>query len=309
MNTPAEDPKRRSNLGRGLASIFGEEKEDYAAIDKVRGGAKSVPVEFLRPSKFQPRQVFDEAELASLSESIKDKGILQPILVRRDPERPEAYEIIAGERRWRAAQLAQLHEVPIIIREMTDRDALEIALVENVQRKDLNAIEEAEAYQRLMNEFGHTQEELSRAVGKSRSHVANTLRLLTLSPRIKSYLAEGKLQPGHARVLINDPEQDLMAVHIVDDGLSVRDAEHLAQAKKLQREGKVPVHRGRGRPPKLPKDTDTLALERDLSNLLGLKVSITFSSAGGELRIEYKTLDQLDDVLRRLKKPVGPLDN
>jgi ParB family chromosome partitioning protein len=310
MNTPAEDPKRRSNLGRGLAALYGEEKEDYATIDKVRGGAKAVPVEFLRPGKFQPRQVFDDAELASLSESIKDKGILQPILVRRDPERPEAYEIIAGERRWRAAQLAQLHEVPIIIRDMTDRDALEIALVENIQRKDLNAIEEAEAYQRLMDEFHHTQEELSRAVGKSRSHVANMLRLLTLSPRIKGLLAEGKLQFGHARALINEPNQDQLALEIAESGLSVRDAEHKVHAARLIREGKVPVVRGRGRPPKLPKDTDTLALERDLSNLLGLKVSITFSSAGGELRVEYKTLDQLDDVLRRLKKkPSGPLDN
>ena len=308
MSAPAEDPKaRRNNLGRGLASIFGEEQEDYAKIDKVRGG-KSVPVEFLHPGRFQPRRIFDENELSALAESIRDKGILQPILVRRDPDRPESYEIIAGERRWRAAQLAQLHEVPILIRDLTDRDALEIALVENLQRKDLNAIEEAEAYQRLMNEFHHTQEELARAVGKSRSHVANTLRLLSLSSKIQSLLTDGSLQPGHARVLINAPEPEKLAAEIVGRGLSVRDAERIVQELR-EGDGKKSIRRGR--PPKAQahKDADTLALERDLSNLLGLKVSITFAAGGGELRVQYKTLDQLDEVLRRLKKPLGPLEN
>lgn len=307
MSAPAEDPKARRNLGRGLASLFGEEQEDYAAIDKVRPG-KSVPVEFLRPGKFQPRQVFNEADLSSLAESIKEKGILQPILVRRDADLPESYEIIAGERRWRAAQLAQLHEVPIIVRELTDRDALEIALVENLQRKDLNAIEEADAYQRLMDEFHHTQEELAKAVGKSRSHVANTLRLLSLTPKIKSFLVDGSLQPGHARVLINAAEPEKLAVEIVTRSLSVRDAERIAQMAR-EAEGKSSPRRGR--PPKAQahKDTDTLALERDLSNLLGLKVAIMIAGKGGELRIQYRTLDQLDDVLRRLKKPAGPLDN
>ncbi len=307
MSAPAEDPKARRNLGRGLASLFGEEQEDYAAIDKVRPG-KSVPVEFLRPGKFQPRQVFNEADLSSLAESIKEKGILQPILVRRDADLPESYEIIAGERRWRAAQLAQLHEVPIIVRELTDRDALEIALVENLQRKDLNAIEEADAYQRLMDEFHHTQEELAKAVGKSRSHVANTLRLLSLTPKIKSFLVDGSLQPGHARVLINAAEPEKLAVEIVTRSLSVRDAERIAQ---MAREADGKSSPRRGRPPKAQahKDTDTLALERDLSNLLGLKVAIMIAGKGGELRIQYRTLDQLDDVLRRLKKPAGPLDN
>ena len=307
MSAPAEDPKARRNLGRGLASLFGEEQEDYAAIDKVRAG-KSVPVEFLRPGKFQPRQIFNEADLSSLAESIKEKGILQPILVRRDADLPESYEIIAGERRWRAAQLAQLHEVPIIVRELTDRDALEIALVENLQRKDLNAIEEADAYQRLMDEFHHTQEELAKAVGKSRSHVANTLRLLSLTPKIKSFLVDGSLQPGHARVLINAAEPEKLAVEIVSRNLSVRDAERIAQ---MAREADGKSSPRRGRPPKAQahKDTDTLALERDLSNLLGLKVAIMIAGKGGELRIQYRTLDQLDDVLRRLKKPAGPLDN
>lgn len=307
MSAPAEDPKARRNLGRGLASLFGEEQEDYATIDKARAG-KSVPVEFLRPGKFQPRQIFNEADLTSLAESIKEKGILQPILVRRDADQPESYEIIAGERRWRAAQLAQLHEVPIIVRDLTDRDALEIALVENLQRKDLNAIEEADAYQRLMDEFHHTQEELAKAVGKSRSHVANTLRLLNLTPKIKSLLVDGSLQPGHARVLINAPEPEKLAAEIVARNLSVRDAERIAQVAR-EADGKASPRRGR--PPKAQahKDTDTLALERDLSNLLGLKVAIMIAGAGGELRIQYRTLDQLDDVLRRLKKPAGPLDN
>jgi ParB family chromosome partitioning protein len=307
MSTPAEDPKTRRNLGRGLAALFGEEQEDYAAIDKVRAG-KSVPVEFLHPGRFQPRQIFNEADLGSLAESIKEKGILQPILVRRDSDQPESYEIIAGERRWRAAQLAQLHEVPIIVRELTDRDALEIALVENLQRKDLNAIEEADAYQRMMDEFHHTQEELAKAVGKSRSHIANTLRLLNLTPKIKSFLVDGSLQPGHARVLINAAEPEKLAVEIVTRSLSVRDAERIAQ---MAREADGKSSPRRGRPPKAQahKDTDTLALERDLSNLLGLKVEIMIAGAGGELRIQYRTLDQLDDVLRRLKKPAGPLDN
>jgi ParB family chromosome partitioning protein len=308
MSAPAEDAKSRRNLGRGLASLFGEEQADTAAADKARAG-KAVPVEFLRPGRFQPRRAFDEQELAALAESIKAQGILQPILVRRDPDRPETYEIIAGERRWRAAQLAQLHEVPVIVRELTDRDALEIALVENLQRQDLNGIEEAEAYQRLMDEFHHTQEELARVVGKSRSHVANMLRLLTLSPKIKEFVIEGKLQPGHARVLVNAPEPERLALEIMGRGLSVREAEMIAQViRRRDADEKAGVRRGRPPKSQAHKDADTLALERDLSNLLGLKVAITFSSGGGELRIHYRTLDQLDEVLRRLKKPAGPLD-
>jgi ParB family chromosome partitioning protein len=300
MNAAAEDAKgRRNNLGRGIAALFGEEETDNAALDKVRSG-KTVPVEFLRPGRFQPRRVFDETELSALADSIRDKGVLQPILVRRDPDRPESYEIIAGERRWRAAQLARLHEVPVIVRELEDREALEIALVENLQRQDLNAIEEAEAYQRLMNEFHHTHEELAHAIGKSRSHVANTLRLLGLPVSVRDMVSEGKISAGHARALIGAPDPMGLAEEIVTNNLNVRAAERLAQSGKAV--GKRPVKEP------APKDVDTLALERDLSNLLGLKVNITFSSKGGELSIQYHTLEQLDDVLRRLKKPIGPLD-
>jgi ParB family chromosome partitioning protein len=303
MNAAAEDAKGRRNLGRGIAALFGEEETDNATLDKIRPG-KSVPVEFLRPGRFQPRRVFDEDELSALAESIRQKGVLQPILVRRDADRPDSYEIIAGERRWRAAQLARLHEVPVIVRELEDRDALEIALIENLQRQDLNPIEEAEAYQRLMNEFHHTQDALAQSLGKSRSHVANMLRLLGLPAGVRDMVSNGKLSAGHARALVGTPDPTTLAEEIVTNNLNVRAAERLAQS------GKAPGASGGKRAPKEPehKDVDTLALERDLSNMLGLKVSISFSGKGGELSIQYNTLEQLDEVLRRLKKPIGPLD-
>jgi ParB family chromosome partitioning protein len=304
MNAAAEDAKgRRHNLGRGIAALFGEEETDNATLDKVRPG-KAVPVEFLRPGRFQPRRVFDETELSALAESIRQKGVLQPILVRRDADRPDSYEIIAGERRWRAAQLARLHEVPVIVRELEDRDALEIALIENIQRQDLNPIEEAEAYQRLMNEFHHTQEALAESIGKSRSYVANALRLLGLPAGVRDMVSAGKLTAGHARALIGVPDPVALADQIVTNNLNVRAAERLAQS------GKASSAPSGKRAPKEPehKDVDTLALERDLSNMLGLKVSISFSGKGGELSIQYNTLEQLDEVLRRLKKPIGPLD-
>ncbi|HTI87909.1 MAG TPA: ParB/RepB/Spo0J family partition protein [Alphaproteobacteria bacterium] len=305
MSAAAEDAKgRRHNLGRGIAALFGEEETDNATLDKVRPG-KAVPVEFLRPGRFQPRRVFDETELSALADSIRQKGVLQPILVRRDSERPDSYEIIAGERRWRAAQLARLHEVPVIVRELDDREALEIALIENLQRQDLNPIEEAEAYQRLMNEFHHTQEALAESLGKSRSYVANTLRLLGLPAGVRDMVSHGKLTAGHARALIGVPDPMALADEIVTNNLNVRAAERLAQSGKAT--GGTAVGK---RAPKEPehKDVDTIALERDLSNMLGLKVTISFSGKGGELRIQYNTLEQLDEVLRRLKKPIGPLD-
>jgi ParB family chromosome partitioning protein len=307
MTAAAEDMKGRKNLGRGLATLYGDEPAEVSTLDKARAG-KSVPVEFLHPGKFQPRRVFDEAELASLADSIKEKGVIQPILVRRDPNRADTYEIIAGERRWRAAQLAQLHEVPIIVREMSDRDALEIALIENLQRKDLNAIEEAQAYMRLMEEFRHTQDELSRAIGKSRSHVANMLRLLGLPDPVRKLIEADKLQPGHARALINARDPAALAADVVAQGLSVRETERRVQMER-ESDGHTAVTRARRTKSEAHKDTDTLALERDLSNLLGLKVNIMIAGKGGELRITYRTLDQLDDVLRRLRKPLGPLDN
>ncbi|HZS83125.1 MAG TPA: ParB/RepB/Spo0J family partition protein [Stellaceae bacterium] len=281
---------RRRNLGRGLSALFGEESEDYAALDRLRQ-AKTVPIDFVRPGRFQPRQRFDEEALQALAQSIREKGVLQPLLVRRHPEAANAYEIIAGERRWRAAQMAQLHEIPVVIREFEDREALEIALVENIQRQDLSPLEEAEGYRRLMEEFGHTQERLAEAVGKSRSHVANMMRLLGLPDTVKELLAAGTLSAGHARALLNAADPAALAAEVVRRGLNVRATEKLAQAARGQ--GSAPA-------PKPPKDADTAALERDLANLLGLRVTVNFAGRGGSLTIHYRTLEQLDDVLRRL---------
>ncbi len=286
-NAVSEDGKRR-NLGRGLSALFGEESEDIAAHDGQRP-TKTIPVELLRAGRFQPRRRFDDDALRALADSIREKGVLQPLLVRRHPEAANAYEIIAGERRWRAAQLAQLHEVPVVIKELDDRDALEIALVENIQREDLTALEEAEGYRRLMEEFAHTQEALAKAVGKSRSHVANTMRLLALPDAVRQLVETGALSAGHARALLNAADPAGLAREIVRRGLNVRQAERLAQAGKTARRGAAPV-----------KDADTVALERDLANLLGLKVTVSFAPRGGALTIHYRTLEQLDEVLRRL---------
>jgi ParB family chromosome partitioning protein len=286
----SEDGKRR-NLGRGLSALFGEESDDIAAADRQRVG-KSVPIGFLRPGRFQPRHRFDDDALRALADSIREKGVLQPLLVRRHPDGANSYEIIAGERRWRAAQLAQLHEVPVIIKELDDRAALEIALVENIQRADLTVLEEAEGYRRLMAEFGHTQEALASAVGKSRSHVANMMRLLSLPEAVKQLLDSGALTAGHARALLNAADPAGMAREIVRRGLNVRQAELLAKG------GKTARHKA----PAAAKDADTAALERDLTNLLGLKVAISFAGGrGGAVTIQYRTLEQLDDVIRRLQ--------
>jgi ParB family chromosome partitioning protein len=284
----SEDGRRR-NLGRGLSALFGEESEDYAALDRLRQ-AKTVPIDFVRAGRFQPRRLFDDAAMQTLADSIREKGVLQPILVRRHPDEASAYEIIAGERRWRAAQLAQLHEIPVVIREFDDREALEVALVENVQRQDLTAIEEAEGYRRLMEEFDHTQENLAKSVGKSRSHVANTMRLLALPDAVKEHVEAGRLTAGHARALLNATDPAALAEDVIRRGLNVRQAELLAQAAKP------------GRAPAPPKDPDTAALERDLGNLLGLRVTVNFAGRGGALTIHYRTLEQLDDVLRRLNQ-------
>jgi len=302
----AGEPEKRRNLGRGLAALFGEEEEDYASLDRVRA-TKGVPVEHLHPNPLQPRQVFEAESLKALSDSVAENGILQPILVRRDPDRPGEYQIVAGERRWRAAQMARLHEVPVVIRELSDGQALEVALVENVQRQDLSPIEEAEGYQRLIEEFDHTQDVLARVVGKSRSHIANTLRLLGLPPAVKALVAERRLSAGHARALVGLDDAEALARRIVKDGLNVRQAERLAQRART---GGIPSGRGR-KPAAAPlagrdKDPDTLALERDLTNLLGLKVTIDLHEHGGALTVQYQTLEQLDDILRRLSHTPEP---
>ena len=301
----SSDQGKKTNLGRGLAALFGEENEDYASLDKVRS-TKAVPVEHLHPGRYQPRQVFDKDAVAALAESVKAQGILQPILVRRHPDRPSEFEIVAGERRWRAAQIAKLHEVPVVIRELTDAESLELAIVENVQRQDLTPIEEAEGYRRLLEEFQHTQDELAKMLGKSRSHIANTLRLLGLPESVKAMVMDGKLSAGHARTLVGCEAPEDLAAEIVSKGLNVRQAERLVQDAKAGPAQKS--RKGAAAAAEEPaKDSDTIALERDLTALLGLKVSIKFHGSGGSLTIHYKTLEQLDDVLHRLNQmpPAG----
>ena len=287
---PAGDAKKR-NLGRGLAALLGGEAEDYAALDKMRT-TKSVPVDSLRSGKFQPRRHFDADEMDALARSIRAKGILQPIVVRRRPDNLEGYEIVAGERRWRAAQMAKLHEVPVVVKELSDRDTLEIALVENLQRQDLSPLEEAEGFQRLMAEFSHTQEALALALGKSRSHVANTLRLLGLPEAVKSLLQTGALTAGHARALLTAEDPAALARQVIASGLSVRQTENLAQSQKPA----APPRPSR----RAERDANIIALERRLAERLGLKVKLTFDGTGGRVTLRYTSLDQLDDLLDRI---------
>jgi ParB family chromosome partitioning protein len=282
--------EKRKNLGRGLSALLGADAAAYASLDSLRV-SKSVPIEYVHPGKFQPRHDVNDPELAGLAQSIAERGVLQPILVRRNPRQPNDYEIVAGERRWRAAQIAKLHELPVVVKELTDSEALEVALVENLQRHDLNPIEEAEGYQRLIDDFAHTQEQMSKVVGKSRSHVANTLRLLSLPEPVRKQLEEGALSAGHARALLNAANPAELAAEVVRRGLNVRQTELLARARA--RPKKAP-------PAKATPDADSRALERDLGNVLGLKVEIKSRGAGGSLVIHYSTLEQLDDVLTRL---------
>lgn len=282
----------KKKLGRGLSALLGDTNEDFAKLDRVRT-AKPVAIELLHPGKYQPRHHVDQAAIEALAQSIREKGVLQPLLVRRHPDDAAAFEIIAGERRWRAAQLAHLHEVPVIIKDFDDQTTLEVALIENVQREDLSAIEEADAYQRLIDEFGHSQEDVARLVGRSRSHVANTLRLLALDANVKKMVEQGLLSAGHARTLIGAEGAYDKAKLIVEKSLSVREAERLAR----QTHGKTSSTASK---PK-PKDVDTIALERDLSNMLGLNVVIDGSGAKGTLRIAYENLDQLDLLIAKLR--------
>ena len=281
----AAEGKRR-NLGRGLTALLGGGAEDYAALEKTKT-TRMVPIELIRPGRIQPRRRMDKGPIRQLAHSIAEKGVLQPILVRRHPDEAGAFEIVAGERRWRAAQMARLHEMPVLVKELTDSDALEIALVENLQREDLSPLEEAQAYDRLMEEFSHTQEALSKAVGKSRSHVANMLRLLGLPGPVKDMLDRGELTAGHARALLRSPDPLGLARKVVARGLNVRQAEKLARGPNKPRR-------------KATKDADTQAIERDLASLLGLKVELMHRGEKGTLKLHYSSLEQLDDVLHRL---------
>ncbi|MBU3888454.1 ParB/RepB/Spo0J family partition protein [Methylosinus sp. KRF6] len=288
----AEEATRR-RLGRGLAALIGDAGEEAPAVERARGQRRA-PIEFLRPNPRNPRVSFREEELADLAASIREKGIIQPIVVRTVPGVADAYEIIAGERRWRAAQLANLADVPIIVHEADDREALELAIIENVQRADLNAIEEARGYERLGKEFGYSQTDLAKIIGKSRSHVANTLRLLNLPEASRRLVTEGAISAGHARALLAVDNPDSVARRVVEEGLTVRDVERLAQedsGAKLET---------KSRKPRVEKDADTVAMEKLLTDALGLYVSIHHHSESGELRIRYTTLEQLDGLCRRL---------
>lgn len=287
------DEPNRTRLGRGLAALIGDVGDESTAMERARG-QRRVPIEFLRPNPRNPRKAFAEEDLAELANSISERGIIQPILVRTIPGMVDVYEIVAGERRWRAAQRAGLHEAPVLLIEAGDKESLEIAIIENVQRTDLNALEEAQGYQQLIDEFDYAPADLGRIIGKSRSHVANTLRLLKLPESVKALVASGELSAGHARALLSVPDPESAARRIVERGLNVREAERLAQEQIVEPdEGKR-----RGRP---EKDPDTQALERALEDVLGLAVAIRHGSRGGELRIRYKTLEQLENVCRRLR--------
>jgi len=303
-----DDKPRSRGLGRGLSALLGEGEAVDAAREmegasdlesRAAGGVRTIPIELIEPNPDQPRKIFNEAELSELAESIAEKGLIQPLLVRPLPGAAERYQIVAGERRWRAAQKARLHEAPCVVRELTDRETLEIAIVENVQRADLNAVEEARALRQLVENFGHTQEDVARAVGKSRAHVANTLRLLALPDRVLDRLAAGEISAGHARAVATAPDPAALVDEIVSKGLSVRAAEALARGASDRTERK-----GGAKPPAPQKDADTRALEADLAGRLGLDVEIVNAGERGEVRIRYASLEQLDEICRRLSQGV-----
>jgi ParB family transcriptional regulator, chromosome partitioning protein len=279
----------RSQLGRGLAALFGETEAAGSAEPVAQ---RLVPIEWIRPGALQPRRRFAEAELEALAQSIREKGILQPLLVRSLTAQETEFELVAGERRWRAAQRVGLHAVPIIVRQISDSEALEIALIENLQREDLSPLEEGEAYRQLIDKFGRTQARLAKALGKSRSHIANTVRLLSLPAPVRHRLDEGELSAGHGRALLAAADPVALAAEVVRRGLNVRATERLVQ----RRVGTRPAKRR-------PRDADTVALERELGTVLGLRVTLEPKKRGGVLTLHYASLDQLDRVLGLLRAP------
>ena len=294
MSELGDSPKvsslaRRRGLGMGLSALLGHAPDGAPAVAE---GTRMLPIEFLRPSALQPRRRFAEDDLAALAESIRHRGVMQPLLVRPSPEGGEHYEIVAGERRWRAAQIAGAHELPVVVHELSDRAALEVALLENVQRQDLSPLEEAEGYRRLIEEFEHTQEALASALGKSRSHIANLLRLLGLPPEVRTLLDRGELSAGHARALLGSRDPVALAKLVVSRGLNVRQTEAMVRDDARRPHGR--------RSPSAAKDANARALEHDLSSRLGLTVRLTPRGTGGILQISYGSLDQLDGLVRRL---------
>ena len=288
------DESGRRRLGRGLAALIGDASSEFEVVERVRG-IRKVAIDLIKANPKNPRRLFKEEDLEELAGSIRQHGMIQPVVVRPAPAGGSGYELIAGERRWRAAQKAGQHEIPVIIQDVTDREAMEIAIIENVQRQDLNPLEEAMGYDQLIQEFEYTQNDLASVIGKSRSHVANTLRLLKLPEPVKEYLNVGALTAGHARALIAAPDPAALAKRIVEEGMTVRSAETLAQAT-------ISEPHGRAKAAKPDKDADTRALEKRLSDALGLSVEIRHKPNGsGEMRLGYANLDQLDEIIRRLE--------
>ena len=291
----ADKKTERRGLGRGLSALMADvqlDQPDERGDSPSRRADTRLPVEKLEPNPDQPRRDFAPEALEELAASIKAKGIIQPLIVRKNPRKTDSYEIVAGERRWRAAQMAQLHDVPVLIREFSDTEVLEVAIIENIQRADLNAIEEALGYRQLMDRFGHTQEKIAEGLSKSRSHIANLLRLLTLPSEVQGWLREGKLTAGHARALVTTENPVELARQVIAKGLSVRETERLAKA---------PVKKPAARAPRPEKDADTRVLEQDLSAHLKMKVVIDHKGHdGGHLVITYNTLEQLDELCQVL---------
>lgn len=288
-----DKPSRSRGLGRGLSALMADVTAENDA--GPRRPDSTVPIESLLPNPHQPRRTFPAGALEELAASIREKGVIQPLIVRADPGDPRRYQIVAGERRWRAAQLAQLHEVPVIIRSYTDSDVLEVAIIENIQRADLNPVDEAAAYRQLMDRFGHTQDQLAQALGKSRPHIANTLRLLSLPQDVQAMLVTGALTAGHARALIGHSDASRLARQIIDGKLTVRDAENLSRPTS----GAAPR---RPRTGSRVKDADTQQIEQDLGAALGMRVRIDQDPTGesGRLTLHYRDLGQLDSLLRAL---------
>jgi ParB family transcriptional regulator, chromosome partitioning protein len=290
----------RKGLGRGLSALLADvapAEERPLEPDTPRPPGATIPIETLHPNPNQPRRSFADAELDELAASIREKGVIQPLIVRPHPEKDGAYEIVAGERRWRAAQRAQLHELPVLVRALTDTEVLELAIIENIQRADLNPLDEALGYRQLMDRFGHTQEKLGEALGKSRSHIANLLRLLTLPEPVLNLVREGRLTAGHARALITAADPVALSRQVVERDLSVRQTEALA------RQTAAPTRSAAQRQAPA-KDADTRALEQDLAAALGLAVTIRHQPGGqrGEIRIRYGSLDELDGLCQLLSR-------
>ncbi len=290
-----DDPSKK-RLGRGLAALIGEIDRPVEERKTPVSIERNVPIEFVTRNPRNPRRMFSEVELEDLAQSIKEHGVVQPIVVRPAPGQPDRFELIAGERRWRASQRAGVDTIPIILRDVDDRVALEIAIIENVQRADLNAVEEALGYQQLIDNHDYTQNDLAQVIGKSRSHVANTLRLLKLPAKVQEFISDGALSAGHARSLITMENPTELAEKIVKEGLSVRQVEALAQA-----EARGESEKKAGKIAPVEKDADTKALEKLLSDVTGMKVEINNRERGGEVKIRYGSLEQLDEICRRLQ--------